>query len=318
MEITELARGAGREDLVRDVVRGFAGCPRSLPPKYFYDEVGGRLFDAICSTPEYYLTRTEQGILDRVAGELVGDCDTLVELGSGAARKTRTLLQAMHRQGRGAVTYVPVDISREMLVHSSGSLLADHPWLRVHGLVADLDHHLHLLPRGGRRLIAYLGSSIGNFLQPDAIRLAASLARGMGGDDRLLIGFDLVKSPAVLHAAYNDAAGLTAAFNRNLLHVVNRMLDADFIPDRFDHLAFYAPERRWIEMHLVSRRTQTVELGRIGKRYTFATGERLHTEISRKFERADVDSIAAGAGLRVDAWHTDADAWFALVLLRRA
>jgi len=223
----------------------------------------------------------------------------------------------MEGQGR-AVTYVPVDISREMLVASSRALLDDYPWLRVHALVADLDHHLHLLPRAGRRLIAYLGSSIGNFLQPDAIRLAASLARGMDGDDRLLIGFDLVKSPAVLHAAYNDAAGLTAAFNRNLLRVVNRLLDGDFNPEWFDHLAFYAPERRWVEMHLVSRRTQTVELGWLGRSYAFATGERLHTEISRKFERADVDGIAAGAGLVVDRWHTDPKAWFALAVLRRS
>jgi L-histidine Nalpha-methyltransferase len=315
LEITELAvPGGGAGDLARDVVRGFAGCPRWLPPKYFYDPDGAHLFDAICETPEYYLTRSEQGLLEAVAGEVVGHADTLVELGSGAARKTRTLLDAMRLRG-GPVTYVPVDLSRDMLVAASRRLLDELPGLRVHALVADFDHHLHLLPRGGRRLVAFLGSSIGNFRQPRAIRFLTALVRGLEAGDRLLIGYDLVKAPGLLHAAYNDAAGITAEFNRNVLRVINRGLDGDFDVHGFDHRAEYLPECAQIEMYLVARRSYQVNLRRLGKRYRFAAGERIRTEISRKFVRADVDAMAAAAGLAVGGWHVSADGAFALAVL---
>ncbi|HTM20338.1 MAG TPA: L-histidine N(alpha)-methyltransferase [Kofleriaceae bacterium] len=317
VQVTELAvPGGSAGDLARDVVRGFAGCPRWLPPKYFYDPDGAHLFDAICETPEYYLTRAEQGLLEQVAGPVVdaAGADVLVELGSGAARKTRTLLDAMMRRG-GPVTYVPVDISRDMLVAASTRLLDELPGLRVHALVADFDHHLHLLPRGGRRLIAFLGSSIGNFRQPRAIRFLAALARGLEADDRLLIGYDLVKAPGVLHAAYNDAAGITAEFNRNVLRVINRELGGDFEVAAFEHRADYLEERAQIEMYLVARGSQEVRLRRLDRRYRFAAGERIRTEISRKFVRADVDAMTAAAGLAVADWHVSADGAFALAVV---
>jgi L-histidine N-alpha-methyltransferase len=319
LRITELTSARPLAGLEADVVRGLGATPRWLAPKHFYDRVGAQLFDAICATDEYYLTRTEQALLERTADAVIAEArpDTLVELGSGAARKTRVLLDAMAAAG-GPLTYVPVDISRDMLVGSSRQLLADYPTMAVHGLVADFDHHLHLLPRGDRRLIAFLGSSIGNLTQPEAVLMLAALRRGMAGADCLLIGFDLVKSPALLYAAYNDAAGITAEFNRNVLRVINRGLDGDFDLDGFEHRADWLPERAAIEMYLVARRTQRVRLRRLGRSYQFGAGERIRTEISRKFVRADVDAMTAAAGLRVTGWHAASDGGFALAVVTPA
>lgn len=314
LRITRLIEGPVRSTLAADVVRGFGRVPRALPPKYFYDERGAELFDAICDTPEYYPTRTEQALLERVAPEVMAESRPthLVELGSGAARKTRVLLDAM-----GGGCYVPVDISERMLLASARGLLADYSDLTVHAVVADYDHHLSLLPREGRRLIAFLGSTIGNFSQPASLRFLRDIAGGMGQDDRMLIGFDLVKAPAVLDAAYNDAAGITAEFNRNVLRVINRELDGDFDLDRFVHVARYVPEQKQVEMLLECRGGQRVHLGALGRSYQFADGERVRTEISRKYDRARVETIAGGAGLETVAWHESPDRYFGLLVARR-
>ncbi len=315
LRITRLAGATRVDTLAADVVAGFEKCPRSLPPKYFYDARGARLFDAICDTPEYYPTRTEQALLDATAGDIAALARPthLVELGSGAARKTRTLIDAA-RRGARPLTYVPVNISEQMLVASSRRLLGDYPDLRVHAVVADYDHHLHLLPREGRRLIAFLGLTIGNFTQPAAVRFLSAIRRGMAADDRLLIGFDLVKSPAVLHAAYNDAAGLTTEFNRNVLYVLNRRLGGTFDPDSFDHIGEWHPEQRQMEMYLESRVDQTVTLEVLGRSYSFAAGERIHTEISRKHDRSMCEEMMAGAGLSTVSWFQSPDDYFALML----
>lgn len=313
LRLSRLIEGPVGSSLAEDVIRGFAASPRWLPPKYFYDAYGAEVFDAICDTPEYYPTRTEQALLERVAGTIVQAAapDTLVELGSGAARKTRTLLDALGAQ-TDAPTYIPVDLSEEMLRSSAMVLLEDYPRLRVHGVIADYDHHLHLLPRDGRRLIAFLGSTIGNFRRPEAVGFLRSLATGMGPDDTFLIGLDQVKAPRVLHAAYNDAAGLTAEFNRNVLRVMNRELGANFDVEAFDHDAQYLPERSQIEMYLISRGTNRVDIPALERRYVFADGERIRTEISRKFTRASATSMLAAAGLSVTAWHESSDGYFAL------
>jgi len=315
LRVSSLIEAPLRSGIADDVVRGFASCPRWLPPKYFYDAEGSRLFDAICDTPEYYPTRTEHALLAAAAPAIVGDArpDTLIELGAGAARKTRPLLEAMLRR-RASALYVPVDISAPLMVASARQLLADLPRLQVHALVADLDHHLHRLPRGGHRLIAYLGSSIGNFRQVEAIEFFRGLAAGMELHDRVLIGVDLVKNPAILHAAYNDAAGVTAEFNRNVLRVINRELDGDLDPDGFDHRADWVPERRQIEMYLVSRRPQRARLAGVGRTYRFAARERIRTEISRKFTRDDVAAMFSAAGLRLVGWHPSPEDWFALAV----
>lgn len=322
LRISRLAQIGRGSDLAADIVRGFGSTPRRLPPKYFYDERGARLFDAICDTPEYYPTRTEQALLEAVAPEVIAAADPthLVELGSGASRKTRTLLDALidHLGGpTAAADYVPIDISEAMLLSSARALLRDYPRLRVHGVVADYDHHLHVIPRTGRRLIAFLGSTIGNFRQPRAVRFVSSIAAGMGPRDHLLIGFDLVKPAGVLHAAYNDAAGITAEFNLNILQVINRELDGDFDPDEFEHVARYLPEQRQIEMYLRARRGQRVSLARLGRTYEFGAGELLRTEISRKFTRARAESVVRGGGLQPVGWYQSPDRYFALLLAAR-
>lgn len=298
-----------------DVRHGLLRTPKTLPPKYFYDAHGAQVFDAICDTDEYYPTRTELALLEACAGKVI-DCTAptaVVELGSGAARKTRLLLDA-HVASSPAPVYFPVDISRKMLVESSAGLLAEYPSLTVHGVVADYDRHLHLLPAHSRRLIAFLGSTIGNFTQHEGVEFLASVAAGMTPADHLLLGVDLVKSPGVLREAYNDGDGLTAEFNRNVLRVLNRELEADFEPAAFEHIARYLPEQEQIEMYLRARSAQSVRLEALDLDIQFARGERIRTEISRKFRRAGVEAMFAGAGLELIDWLPSADGYFALAL----
>jgi len=304
--------------LAADVAAGLAAPPRRLPPKHFYDDVGSALFDRICDTPEYYQTRTEQALLASVAPALLrrlrpGD---LVELGSGAARKTRVLLDAAAAIGLRC-RYVPFDVSEGMLRASGARLLAAYPWLRVHGVVGDYDRHLDRIPAGERRLIVFLGGTIGNFEPEQAERFLARLAATMGPDDRLLLGTDLVKDRAVLHAAYNDAAGLTAAFNRNVLRVVNRELGGDFDPEAFEHVAFFDEEKQQIEMHLRARRAHRVRIRALDMVIDFAEGETIHTEISRKFTRASVTALYRSAGLELEEWFVPENEQFALSVARR-
>ena len=305
--------------LADDVREGLGRRPKTLPPKHFYDDAGSRLFDRICDTPEYYPTRTEQALLERIAADLLADLrpTELVELGSGAARKTRALLDAAQRVGVPC-RYVPFDVSGEMLRRSAVQLLASYPWLRVHGVVGDYDRHLDRIPPGQRRLVVFLGGTIGNFTDGEARRFLGRIAANMGPDDRLLLGTDLVKDRAVLHAAYNDAAGLTAAFNRNVLHVINRELDARFDPDRFEHVAFFDEQERQIEMHLRALGAMRVEIGGLGLAVPFADGETIRTEISRKFTRAAVEDLYARAGLEMTGWHVPPNEWFAISVARRA
>ncbi|MCG8423332.1 MAG: L-histidine N(alpha)-methyltransferase [Proteobacteria bacterium] len=302
--------------LAQDVLSGFAQAPKSIPSKYFYDQRGAELFDAICGTEEYYQTRTEKALLERVAGDIVTDTrpTDLVELGSGAGHKTRVLLD--HLTDRVAdPRYVSVDISEQMLISSAGSLLRDYPNLTVHGVIADYDHHLHLLPDGVRRLIAFLGSTLGNFTHLEAIAFLADIARGMKPGDRVLLGLDLVKSPAVLHAAYNDAEGVTAEFNRNVLHVINRELGADFEPANFEHIARYSPGRERIEMSLRARHNHVVRIGELALDVPFGDGEHLHTEISRKFTRASAIAMIRAAGLELANWYVAENDYFALAVV---
>ncbi len=308
-----LSYGTVASSLAEDVLAGLTSIPKSVPPKYFYDELGSLLFDAICDTPEYYPTRTEQTLLEQIAGEVVRVVrpTDLVEVGSGAARKTRTILDAM-----GVGRYVPIDISEEILVNSANALLADYPWLRVHGVVADYDRPFgRLLPAGERRMFAFLGGTLGNFDFPSSVAFLARIRRAMRPVDSFLLGLDLVKSHAVLHAAYNDAAGITAEFNLNVLRVMNNALGASFDVDAFEHVSYYRPELEQIEMHLESRRPQVVEISALNLRVPFAAGERLRTEISRKYTRESAERMAMAAGLRIRSWYVPENQYFALVLL---
>lgn len=308
-----------REDhaaqLAADVRCGLLGTPKRLPPKYFYDDRGSRLFEAICELPEYYLTRTEYALLAKVGAAVVATVRPaqLVELGSGASRKTRLLLDALVVQQPGA-TYLPIDVSEAMLRRSAAALRAAYPALRIHAIAADYDLALPPLDPVTPRLVAFLGSTIGNFAPPEDVRFLKRIAGGLATGDHLLLGVDLVKSPERLHAAYNDAAGVTAEFNRNVLRVIGRELQADFDPARFDHVAMYDPERAQIDMYLRAREAHTVRLAALDLTVRFAAGEMIHTETSRKFTRATAAAMLAAAGFEMRDWLVSTDGAFALAL----
>jgi L-histidine N-alpha-methyltransferase len=299
-----LPRADGRTRvMIADVSAGLARSQKELPPKYFYDARGSALFEEITRLPEYYLTRAERALLLRSARPLVGELRprTLVELGAGSAAKTRILLDAMRATGCGEV-YVPVDVSAEFLEATAGQLRAEYPGLRVTPAIADIGHELGLpnhLPRP--ILFAFLGSTIGNFDEPSAHELLLRLRAAMAPFDRLLLGADLRKDHAVLEAAYNDSGGVTAAFNRNVLQVLNRELGADFHPARFAHRAFYDADQHRIEMHLVSTVDQTVRIPGVGD-VRFENGESIRTEISCKYDRRAIARLLRGARLGLEHW----------------
>jgi L-histidine N-alpha-methyltransferase len=304
-----------------DVRRGLTSVPKAVPPKWFYDERGSALFDEITRLPEYYLTRREHVILEDRAGEIaeLSGANVLLELGAGTCTKSRILLEAMAARGTLSA-FVPFDVSESALREAAGPILSAYPRLLFHGIVADFERHLGLLPRpgrgaaGGRGLVAFLGSTIGNLVGSERAAFFAELASVMNPGDAFLLGTDLVKDAGRLEAAYDDSAGVTAAFNRNLLSVLNRELGADFVPERFEHLAFFDPEREWIEMRLRSTDHQVVRVPALSLEVTFEAGEEVRTEISAKFRREGVESELAAAGLELGRWWTDPDGDFALSL----
>jgi len=302
--------------LADDVLDGLTKPFKELPPKHFYDERGAELFDRICDLPEYYPTRCERAILQARADEIAArtGATDLVELGSGTASKTRVLLTALHAAGT-LERYVPLDVTESMVRTTAAELVEEYPGLRVHGIVGDFERHLHAIPpAAGPRIIAFLGGTIGNFTPGSRRRFLRGLAKTMGPDDRLLLGTDLVKDPNVIEAAYDDSAGVTAEFNRNVLHVINRELDADFDPDGFEHVAFFDREREWIEMRLRALRRHTVRVGALGIDVAFSAREELRTEISAKFTPLRLESDLAAAGLRLEELYTDDDGLFGLSL----
>jgi L-histidine Nalpha-methyltransferase len=298
-----------------DALRGLRAQPRWLPPKWFYDTRGSELFEQITRLPEYYPTRAEREILTARASEIAAaaGADTLVELGSGSSAKTRLLLDALDHAGT-LRRYVPVDVSESALEAASGTLLGAYPDLEVHAVVADFTEHLALLPAGTRNLTAFLGGTLGNLEPDERARFLAEVRAGLGRGDTFLLGADLVKDPAVLVAAYDDSAGVTAEFNRNVLHVLNRELGADFEPAAFRHVARWNADQEWIEMWLRSERAQTVKLPALDLALDFAAGEELRTEISAKFRREGVAAELAAAGFALRHWWTDEAGRFALSL----
>jgi L-histidine N-alpha-methyltransferase len=320
-DITIVSRlGADERTLAFDVLDGLTRPFKEIPPKHFYDTEGARLFDEITRLPEYYPTRSERAILAACSADIVRETGAaeLVELGSGVPTKTLLLLDAMRAAGT-LDRYVPFDVSEVVLRESAENLVERYPGLRVYGVVGDFERHLGALPPAeGPRIIAFLGGTIGNFLPGSRRKFLRALGRALRPQDALLLGTDLVKDPAVLEAAYNDSAGVTAAFNRNVLAVINRELDADFDLDAFEHVAFYDREQEWIEMRLRALRPQVVEIRALGITVHFANREELRTEISAKFTRERVEADLAAAGLELRAWMTDPDELFALSVAGRA
>ncbi len=303
-----------RDPRLDAVLAGLRSSPRTLAATWFYDHRGSELFERITELPEYYLTRDERALLSAWMPPLIARMRpaTMVELGAGSAEKTRVILDAMREHG--GETYVPVDVSAEFLNDTARRIRAEYPALKVRPMAADFTADFYL-PRGLPRpiLVAFLGSTIGNFEDHEAISLLSRVRGSMRSHDRLLLGADLRKDPVVLEAAYDDSQGVTAEFNRNSLRVVNRELGTDFAPDTFDHVARYDREKHRIEMHLVARSVQEVTFA-AGERLRIEAGESIRTEISCKYDRRAVMRMFAGAGFGLEAWCTNAAGSFALAL----
>jgi L-histidine N-alpha-methyltransferase len=301
-----------------DAQRGLTCSPKDLPPKWFYDDRGSQLFDEITRLEEYYPTRCERAILEARADDIAraSGADTLIELGSGTSEKTRVLLAAMARADL-LRRFVPFDVSEQTLRDAAAAISTEHPGVEVHAVVGDFERHLDRLPGGGRRLVAFLGGTIGNL--PPAVRaeFLASIAAGLAPGDSFLLGTDLVKDTGRLVRAYDDAAGVTAAFNRNVLSVINRELGADFDVEAFEHVARWNADDEWIEMWLRSPVAQTVKVPELDLIVEFAAGEEMRTEISAKFRQDTVRAELAAAGLELAEWWTDPEGDFALSLARK-
>lgn len=304
-----------RNALRDDARRGLSASPKELPPKWFYDAKGSRLFDEITRLPEYYPTRREREILVARAADVarLSGADTLVELGSGTSEKTRLILDAMYA-ARNLKRFVPFDVSEATLLEAAEAVAAEYDGIEVHAVVGDFERHLDRIPAGGRRVIAFLGGTIGNLPPEPRSEFLAEISSLMTTGDTFLLGTDLVKDPGRLHAAYNDSVGITAAFNKNLLSVLNRELRAGFDLDAFSHVARWDEENEWIEMLLRSNEEQIVLVADLDLMVRFAAGEEVRTEISAKFRRAGLEAELAAAGLDLLHWWTDPGDDFALSL----
>lgn len=309
----ECARAA----LVADVRAGLGASPKALPPRWFYDERGGRIFERITRLPEYDLSRNETAILEIHAPAIASAArpESLVDLGAGTSEKTHLLLAAAREVG-GLAWFVPLDVNGAGLERAAAGTVRQFPGLHVHAVVGDLAQHLEQVPRLGRQLVVLLGSTIGNFEDGPRAALLRAVRRLLAPGDHFLLGVDLVKTPAAHVWAYDDAGGVTADFNRNALRVINRELGADFAPEAFDHRAVFDSHLSRVEMHLVARAAQQVRIPEAGMRVWFERAESLRTEISVKFTRAQVEEELARAGLEPCGWWTDRGRRFGLALAR--
>jgi len=316
-EVDRSTDSTSDEAILREVRDGLSRPQKELSPKYFYDRRGSELFERITALPEYYLTRTERALLARWIPDWISAQRpaTLVELGAGSAEKTRILLDAMLRERRDAV-YVPVDVSAEFLRATADRLRESYPDMEVRPAIADISEDFDLAAGEAAPVLhAFLGSTIGNFAPQPANRLLRSVRRGMDEDDRFVVGVDLRKDVETIEAAYNDAAGVTAEFNRNMLLVLNDRTGADFDPESFEHRAFYNREDHRIEMHLLARRAHTVTVPGAGS-WAFEEGETIRTEISCKHDRRSMESMLGAADLLIERWETDPDGRYAILLAR--
>ncbi|MFI5494944.1 L-histidine N(alpha)-methyltransferase [Actinoplanes sp. NPDC051859] len=302
-------------ELRADVTTGLTAAGKWLPPKWFYDARGSELFEQITRLPEYYPTRTERSILASHALEFarITEAKTLIELGSGSSEKTRILLDALLQRGTLG-SFVPLDVSDAALEEAVAGLAVDYPGLTVRGVVGDMTRHLHHIPDGDNRVVAFLGGTIGNLAPAERAAFLGNLRGVLHEGEWLLLGTDLVKDPAVVVPAYDDAAGVTAEFNRNVLRVINRRLAADFDVDAFAHVALWNAEQEWIEMRLRATTAQHVQVRELGLTVDFAAGEEMRTEISAKFRQAGLAAELSQAGFALRHWWTDPDGLFGVSL----
>jgi L-histidine Nalpha-methyltransferase len=301
--------------MAEDVLKGLKADRKYIPSKYFYDTRGSKLFEAICDLPEYYPTRTELRLLSAHAEDIVdglGPAD-LIELGAGGNRKIRILLNALGPSRRADVRYVPVDVCGPALLESAAELTTAYPELRVDGIVADFTRDLRKLQSDRSKLVLFFGSTIGNLDEGEAVTFLRDVAAMLNPGDRFLLGLDMVKPVEILEAAYNDSQGLTAEFNKNILLVINRELQADFEPDAFEHVAFFDEEKERVEMHLRALRDLQVEIKSVAASFVVKKGETIRTEICRKFRRDGAEKMLQDAGMKVSRWYSDKQGWFSLV-----
>jgi L-histidine Nalpha-methyltransferase len=304
--------------LATEVTAGLSAKPKMLPPKLFYDDQGSRLFEQITELPEYYLTRTERGIFERHATEIVsqaGNNLTLIELGAGSASKTRLLIEALGRR-QLRVGFYPVDVSASALEQAVSSFNGHTPNLSIHPIVTDYSQHMPVLSLRGRKLVLFIGSTIGNFEIEEAVQFLLRVRSSLRPGDALLLGFDMVKSPRRMHAAYNDAQGVTAEFNKNVLARINRELGGEFNLESFAHVALWNADMSRIEMHLESRFAQVVRIRDLETSFEFSAGERIHTENSYKFTLKSMRAMLTQAGFQLEKRWTDPKRWFSTVLAR--
>jgi len=305
-----------REQMLRDVADGLSKSPKQLSPKYFYDERGSELFEEITQLPEYYLTRAERQLLEQRITAIIRSVRpcSLVELGAGSATKTRIILDAMRTNGC-AECYVPVDVSRDFLEATAVQLRSDYPDVEILPVVSDITEPFLLPPVASPTLVAFLGSTIGNFSRDQAVRMLTHIAREMSPGDKFLLGADLIKDPAVIDRAYNDSRGVTAAFNLNILERLNRELRADFPISEYQHRAFYSSDLHRVEMHLIAGRAHEVTIPEVGV-FSLQKGESIRTELSYKYDRAMLEDILTSSGLTLETWMPADDGAFVLALAR--
>lgn len=308
------------DDIAADVRGGLESPPYELSSKYFYDDRGSELFEEICHQNEYYQTQTEMIILGQNARSIMDDVTggDLVELGAGANWKIRILLDALSEEERARTRYIPVDVSRSALDAAAEELTEVYNNLRVNAVVADFMQHMEVVQTERRMMAVFLGSTIGNLREDLALDFMRSISQVMKPEDRCLIGFDLVKDPARIEAAYNDARGVSAEFNRNILNVINDSLNADFNTGHFDHDSTYNTERQCIETYLRANRDTGATIQEIGLDFSIKAGERIHTEISRKFTRQTIEEMCQESALEIENWYTDDNKWYSIVEMSTA
>ncbi|HDZ61842.1 MAG TPA: L-histidine N(alpha)-methyltransferase [Nitrospirae bacterium] len=317
MDIQNHLDSSYHNEIRKDVLRGLTASRKSIPSKYSYDARGSRLFDEICGLPEYYQTRTEMHILKNAAPDIVGSFKNgdLVELGSGANWKVRMLLDAAGESSLSGLRYIPIDVSETALIDASEELSDIYPELQVRAVIADFTKHLYMLDQDRPKLIVFFGSTIGNFNAEESVEFLRNIADFMKPGDRFLIGVDMLKPRDILEAAYNDSRGVTSKFNKNILTVLNRELNADFDLSHFDHLAFFNEEEEHIEMHLKAKQRVSVDIKALGLNVELKEDETIHTEVCRKFSRESAGQMFSASGLAVRRWFSDPKEWFNLAEL---
>ncbi|MEF9426603.1 MAG: L-histidine N(alpha)-methyltransferase [Candidatus Mariimomonas ferrooxydans] len=315
IEILNCLDNVYKSGIRKDISHGLTTSQKFIPCKYFYDARGSQLFEEICCLPEYYPTKTEMSILKNFAPDIMSPFNNgdLVELGSGGNSKIRVLLDAVDESELSTIRYVPVDVSKTALIAASEELLDVYPSLKVIGIVADFTRHADAIPHDRDKLIVFFGSTIGNFNEKEAVTFLRRISGSMKPCDRFLFGLDMLKSKETLEAAYNDSKGITSEFNKNVLSVLNRELNADFNPSHFDHVAFFNGEKERVEMHLRANCRISIEISDLDLMVELQKGETIHTEICRKFSRASAEQMICEAGLNITQWYSDPGECFSLV-----